>query len=103
MIKHIVMWNVSGETAIERAEAARVVKSKFEGLRGQVPGLVELEVGIDESGVDYACDVVLYTVFQSPQALADYANHPSHLQIRRELGDMRIARYQVDYGVERPE
>lgn len=97
MIKHIVMWNMSGDTAAERDAAARIVKEKFESLRGAVPGLLELEIGIDESGVDYACDVVLYSVFQSREALADYASHPLHLKVREQLGNMRIARYQVDY------
>ena len=99
MIKHIVMWNVSGKNDEERAEAAQTVKAKFEGLRGKVPGLVELEVGIDVSLVDYACNVVIYTVFSSQEALAEYAVHPSHLQVRQELGDLRIARFQVDYSV----
>lgn len=97
MIKHIVMWNMSGETAAERDAAAQIVKEKFEGLRDAVPGLIELEIGIDESQVGYACDVVLYSVFRSREALAAYASHPLHLKVREELGNMRIARYQVDY------
>ena len=99
MIKHIVMWNVQGDDAAQKAVSAGIVKQKFEGLRGRIPGLVEIEVGIDESSVDYACDVVLYSVFQSRQALEAYANNPLHLQVREELGSMRIARYQVDYGI----
>ncbi|WP_116132584.1 Dabb family protein [Tropicimonas sp. IMCC34043] len=97
MIKHIVMWNMSGDTAAERDDAARFVREQFEGLRGAVPGLIELEIGIDESKVDYACDVVLYSVFQSREALDAYAAHPLHLKVREQLGNIRIARYQVDY------
>jgi len=100
LIKHIVMWNVSGDSQAKRAEAAGIVKQKFEGLRGKVPGLLEIEVGIDESGVDYACDVVLYSVFQSAEALAAYASDPSHLMVREELGGIRIARHQVDYRID---
>ncbi len=36
MIKHIVMWNVRGETPEERREAAELVKTRFEALRGVV-------------------------------------------------------------------
>ncbi|SFJ40437.1 Dabb family protein [Celeribacter neptunius] len=97
MIKHIVMWNMSGQTAEERSKAAQVVKEKFEGLRDAIPGLIELEIGIDESAVDYACDIVLYSVFDSREALAAYANHPLHLKVREDLGTLRIARHQVDY------
>jgi hypothetical protein len=54
-------------------------------------------VGVDTSGVDYACDLVLYTEFASQQALDDYAGHPEHLRVREELAGIRIARHQVDY------
>jgi heme-degrading monooxygenase HmoA len=97
MIKHIVMWNVRGDDAATRARHIALVKTEFESLRGQVPGLLHLEVGVDESRIDYACDVVLYTEFESREALAAYAEHPEHLRVRRALGDLRIARHQVDY------
>lgn len=99
MIKHIVMWNVRGDDAATRARHVALVKSEFESLRGRVPGLLHLEVGVDESRIDYACDVVLYTEFDSREALAAYATHPEHLRVRRVLGDLRIARHQVDYEV----
>lgn len=97
VIKHIVMWNVSGDDAGARARNIAVLKAEFESLRGRVPGLLHLEVGVDESRIDYACDVVLYTEFASREALAAYAQNPEHLRVRRTLGDMRIARHQVDY------
>ncbi|GLR77436.1 Dabb family protein (plasmid) [Azospirillum oryzae] len=97
MIKHIVMWKVRGDTPQEKAESADFVKSRFEGLIGRIPGLNKLEVGLDTSGVDYACDVVLYTEFESQEALDAYATHAEHLRVKQELGDRRIARYQVDY------
>ncbi|WP_367848779.1 Dabb family protein [Rhodoferax sp. WC2427] len=97
MIKHIVMWNVRGETAQERDESALFVKSRFEALAGLIPGMRCLEVGVDVSGVDYACHVVLYSEFETQQALDAYASHPEHLRIRQELGDIRITRHQVDY------
>ena len=97
MLKHIVMWNVRGDDAPTRARHIAQVKAAFESLRGRVPGLLHLEVGVDESRIDYACDVVLYTEFDSREALAAYAEHPEHLRVKRALGDLRIARHQVDY------
>ena len=99
MIKHIVMWNMAGETKEDRRSAAEFLRSRFEALRGEVPGLIHLEVGLDHSRVDYACDVVLYTEFESQEALDAYANHPAHLRVRDELGQTRIARFQVDYAL----
>lgn len=102
MIKHIVMWKVRGDDAASHAHNVALVKREFESLRGRVPGLLHLEVGIDESRIDYACDVVLYSEFASREALAAYAEHPEHLRVRRTLGDLRSTRHQVDYGVAEP-
>jgi hypothetical protein len=97
MIKHIVMWNVRGDDAQEKAQGIARLKQAFEGLRGKIPGMQHLEIGIDTSAVDYACDVVLYSEFESQQALDAYAVHPEHLRVRQELEGLRTARHQVDY------
>jgi hypothetical protein len=97
MIKHIVMWNVKGDTPGQKNEGIARLQSAFEGIRGKIPGLMHLEIGVDQSGVEYACDVVLYSEFESKQALDAYAVHPEHLRVRHELEGLRIARHQVDY------
>lgn len=99
MIKHIVMWNLKGDTPEEKASVASRLKGAFEGLVGRIPGLLHMEVGVDMSCVDYACDVVLYSEFDSHESLAAYAHHAEHLRVRQELGDLRITRHQVDYQV----
>lgn len=97
MIKHIVMWRLRGDSREERACHAVQLSASFNSLRGRIPGLLHLEVGVDHSGVDYACDVVLYSEFESQAALDAYACHPEHLRVKDELGGIRIARHQVDY------
>jgi hypothetical protein len=97
MVKHIVMWNVRGDTPELKKESAMLVKSAFESLTGKIPGLTKLEVGLDVSAVDYACDVVLYTEFETQESLDAYASHPEHLRVKQVVGDIRIARHQVDY------
>ncbi|WP_175874143.1 Dabb family protein [Burkholderia sp. BCC0397] len=99
MIKHIVMWNVRGDTPEQRTQAIDRLKAAFESLVGRIPGLLHLEIGVDSSRVDYACDVVLYSEFDSHESLAQYAVHAEHVRVKNELGDMRIARHQVDYHV----
>lgn len=100
MIRHIVMWRVKGDSTQERHEICMRIKHSFEGLRGRIPGMRHIEVGIDSSKVDYACDTVLVTEFETPAALRAYADHPEHLRVRAELQGLRIARHQVDYVVE---
>ena len=99
MIRHIVMWNVRGATREEKAANIERLQRSFHSLRGRVPGLLRLEVGVDSSRIDYACDVVLVSEFESQAALDAYATHPEHLRVKQELGDLRIARHQVDYTV----
>jgi hypothetical protein len=92
MIKHIVMWNLKGDTPDEKSTSINRLKAAFEGLVGKIPGLLHLEIGVDMSGVDYA-----YSEFDSHESLAGYAVHAEHLRVKAELGDLRIGRYQVDY------
>ena len=99
MVRHIVMWNVRGANRDDKLANIEKLRNAFLGLRGRIPGLLHLEVGVDTSGVDYACDVVLVSDFESQQALDAYATHPEHLRVRQELGDLRTARHQVDYPV----
>jgi len=98
MMKHIVMWDVRGETAEEKRRTALLIKEKFEALAGVVPGLQKIEIGIDSSRISYACDVVLYSEFTDAEALDLYARHPAHQRVKAELEGMRIARHQVDYA-----
>ncbi|OGB03743.1 MAG: stress responsive protein [Burkholderiales bacterium RIFCSPHIGHO2_12_FULL_61_11] len=98
MIKHIVMWNVRGDTPAGKARAIEKLKSSFASLRGQIPGLSHLEIGVDSSRTDYACDVVLYSEFETQAALDAYSTHPEHLRVRNELAEVRTARHQVDYA-----
>jgi quinol monooxygenase YgiN len=98
-VRHIVMWDLRGDTPEQKSEVAVLVKSAFEGLRGKIPGMLHVEVGVDTSRVDYACDVVLYSEFESQAALDGYASHPEHLRVKQTLHDLRVARHQVDYPV----
>lgn len=99
MIKHIVMWNLAGETPAAKAAAIERLRAGFESLRGRIPGLLHLEIGVDSSRAPYACDVVLYSEFESQALLEAYALHPEHLRVKQELEGLRIARHQVDYSV----
>lgn len=94
------MWNVKGSTPEEKSAGVRQLRAAFEGLQAAIPGMLTLEIGVDISAIDYACDVVLYSEFESREALVRYATHPEHLRVKRELADLRTARHQVDYVVE---
>lgn len=98
-VRHIVMWDLAGDSPEERQANARRLQASFESLRGRIPGLLALEVGIDSSQVAYACHTVLVSEFESQAALDAYAVHPEHLRVKAEIGDMRTGRHQVDYRI----
>jgi len=100
VIRHVVMWKLRGDSPVERDAARRLVKTSVEAMRGEIPGMLSIELGLDTSGVDYACDAVLVADFESQNALDGYATHPAHLRMKAALGDIRIARFQVDYATE---
>ena len=99
MIRQIVMWSVRGDTPPERQVARERVRDAFESLRGRIPGMTRLEIGLNISNADYACDVVLVSDFVSSDALEAYAIHPEHKRVIAELDTLRLTRYQIDYVV----
>jgi hypothetical protein len=100
MIRHIVMWKVRGPTGEEKRANIERLQRCFHELRGRIPGLLHIEVGVDASGAEHACDVVLYSEFESQAALDAYATHPEHLRVKEVVGNLRTHRYQVDYEVD---
>ena len=98
MVKHIVLWRLKpeahGRTA---AENARAIKEKLEALRGRIPGLLAIEVGLDFSRTGDSCDLALYSEFESRAALDAYQAHPEHKAVMPFILEARRARHLVDY------
>ena len=81
MVKHIILWKLSDEFSPERKEEIkRGIKEGLEGLQGQIPGLVEIRV-ITQGLPSSNADVMLYSVFESADALKGYAVHPAHVAV----------------------
>jgi hypothetical protein len=98
MIKHVVVWKLreSAEGADKAANALRI-KQELESLRGRIPGLLSLEVGIDIDRSSAAFDVVLLTEFEDPAALSAYQAHPEHARVAEFIGRVRLERVLVDF------
>jgi hypothetical protein len=104
MIRHIVMWTLKPEAeGATRAENARRMKAQLESLRGRVPGMRSLEVGIAlhvvgsaKGGPDDA-DVVLVSEHDDQAALDAYQSHPEHVAMKAFIGAVRERRVALDY------
>lgn len=100
MLKHIVFWRLHDHAlGHDRATNARLIKEKLEALRGRIPGLLAIEVGLDVSGAADAADVVLYSEFVDRAALAAYQAHPEHEALKPFVAAVRAERRVVDYEV----
>lgn len=101
MIKHIVMWKVKEhEVHGSKEEVMHKIKAGLEGLKGEIEGLQEIEVGINFNSAETAYDVVLYSIFSSKEALAFYQGHPKHLEVANSLvRQVSISRVVVDYEI----
>jgi len=100
MIKHIVMWRLKEAAhGNDKATNASLIKKKLEALVGKIPGLLKLEVGIDYSCSDTSSDVVLYSEFESREALERYHVHPDHKAIMPFVMEARDERRVVDYEI----
>lgn len=95
MIRHIVFWNLKEEN---KAATAQKIKTDLEALKGNIPGLLHIEVGINhpEAPKDN-WDVVLNCDFENIDALNAYQIHPLHKVIAGFIGEVRIARACIDY------
>jgi heme-degrading monooxygenase HmoA len=98
VIKHVVMWRLKDEAlGRPRSANAELVKEKLEALQGRIPGLIRIEVGLDVSATEASADVVLYSEFESADALAAYQSHPEHEAVKAFVGGVTEARWVVDY------
>lgn len=98
MLKHIVMWKLKDFAEGEdRAANAQRLKLRLEGLKGRIEGLLGIEVGININKSDAAYDVVLYSEFESLEALEHYQKHPEHVEIAEFVAGIRESRVVADY------
>jgi hypothetical protein len=100
MTKHIVFWRLN-ESAYgnDKQTNAQILKEKLLAMQGKVNGLLKVEVGFDFSSEKDSCDVVLYSEFESKEALHQYQIHPDHKEIKKWLSEVRYERRVVDFEI----
>lgn len=82
MIRHLILWklkdSITDET--EKAKIRAGIKSGLEGLKGVIPGLVDIHVQTEFLPSSTA-DVMLDSTFEDEAALKGYAVHPAHVAV----------------------
>jgi hypothetical protein len=85
MVKHIILWKMKEELSAAEKETAKVrIKNGLEGLKGQIPGLLDIRVrtsGLASSNADLMLD----STFEDEVALKGYAVHPKHVDVATNI------------------
>lgn len=74
MFTHTVLFKLYDRSpeAVERAAGV------LRGMRGRIPSLLELEVGVEPRGMGRAWDIALITRFADREGYEAYRTHPHH-------------------------
>ncbi len=91
MVRHIVMWKLKN-----RADGSRL-KEALEAMRGQVPGLMDIRVGLDFLHSDQSADMVLIADLENRAALDVYQQHPLHQAVIPMMRKATLSRTVVDF------
>ena len=81
MVKHVILWTLKDELSTEeKVNIKKDIKEGLEGLKGKVPGIVEIKVNIN--GLESSnADLMLDSTFEDEVALKNYAVHPEHVAV----------------------
>jgi len=93
MVRHIVMWNLRDK------HDAPTLKTRLEALNGKIPGLIQVQVGIDFLHSEQSADLVLIADLENRQALDTYQQHPEHQAVVPLVKAAALSRSVVDFEV----
>ena len=79
MVKHVILWKLK-DGLDDPAAVKAAIKAGLEGLKGAVPGLLEIAVRTEGLASSNA-DLMLDSSFESEAALKGYAVHPAHVAV----------------------
>lgn len=93
MITHIVLFKLKDRSSRSVGEARDVLL----GMRGKIPQLRQLEIGVDILHSQRSYDIVLITKFDSLEELQAYQAHPVHVEVAKYMTSVRESAAAVDY------
>ena len=100
MVKHVILWKLKEEFSEEKKnEIKEGVKIGLEGLKGQIPGLIDIKVNISPLPSSN-CDLMLDSSFEDADSLKGYSVHPAHVEVAdTKVRPYTASRVCMDYEV----
>ena len=96
MIKHIVMWRLKDDSQNIKSVAMKM-KEKLESMKGKIPTLTSIQIGINEKTSNDAYDICLISEHPDWEGLKAYQEHPVHLEVGAFVKEVSKTRTVVDY------
>jgi heme-degrading monooxygenase HmoA len=93
MLTHVVLFKLKDRSR----ESAERVREVLLGMRGRIPQLREIEVGIDVLRSDRSYDVALITRFDDLAAMEAYQDDPAHREVIAFMREVRESSVTVDF------
>ena len=98
MVKHVILWTLKDEFK-NSAEIKAGIKSGLEGLKGRIPGLIDIKVNINPLASSN-CDVMLDSCFEDEASLKGYSVNPAHVEVANtRVRPFTASRTCMDYEV----
>ncbi len=97
MIKHIVMFRLSGNTAQLKKDNILKLKELLDSLNDKIRVIRHLETGLNISTRPAAFDLVLISEFNSREDQQAYSDHPDHQKVVHFLNEAGVTIAVVDF------
>ena len=100
MVKHIILWTLKEMSDSEKESVKKGIKEGLEGLKGKIPGLIDIKVNTEGRLASSTADLMLDSTFESTDALKGYSKHPEHVAVAdSKVRPYTVSRSCLDYEV----
>ena len=99
MLTHVVWWTLKPEAqGRNAAQNAALLKERLDALRGRIPSLKDLSVGVEVLGSSTEqAGLVLVSRHDDAEGLAAYVSHPEHQAVGAILKELVATRKAIDF------
>lgn len=99
MIRHVVVWKLSGESPEAKQAQYDALAPDLHALVGPIDGLVSLSVSLSTGPNPNNWDMCLVSEHESWDALETYATHPAHVAVAKRVAEVTTERAGADFAI----